>query len=87
MRIPPPNLRIDLDAARDALAAGETLSSYARRTGHSAVGVRRYTWRGQKERAKKHELVVTPGHRPQWGLVIMSELAAIETILTRVGAP
>jgi hypothetical protein len=40
MKIPPPPQRIDIEAAREAIASGDTPASYARRTGASAQGVR-----------------------------------------------
>lgn len=46
-----------------------------------------YTWRGDRERARRDETIVAPGYRTHWGLVIPSEYARIETILNRVNAP
>lgn len=44
-------------------------------------------WRGNRERAKQEEVIVAPGARTNWGLVIPSEYAQIETLLDRVGVP
>lgn len=49
--------------------------------------MRAYNWRGERERAKVTESIVSPGLRINWGLVIPGEYAIVETILNRVGAP
>jgi hypothetical protein len=49
--------------------------------------MQRYQWRGTRERAKREELVVAPGPRANWGLVIPSEYARVEALLDRVGVP
>ena len=46
-----------------------------------------YTWRGDRDRARREESIVRPGVRANWGLVIPSEYARIEAILNRVGVP
>jgi hypothetical protein len=44
-------------------------------------------WRGNRERARQDEVIVAPGPRANWGLVIPSEYARVEELLDRVGAP
>jgi hypothetical protein len=44
-------------------------------------------WRGNRERARQEEVIVTPGPRANWGLVIPSEYARVEALLNRVGVP
>jgi hypothetical protein len=46
-----------------------------------------HQWRGNRERAKQEELIVSPGSRTNWGLVIPSEYARVEGLLDRVGVP
>jgi hypothetical protein len=46
-----------------------------------------HQWRGDRERAKREEVIVTPGPRANWGLVIPSEFARVEGLLDRVGVP
>jgi hypothetical protein len=45
------------------------------------------SWRGARERARQHEIIVAPGPRTNWGLVVPSEYARVEAILDRVGVP
>ena len=52
-----------------------------------ADAMQEYTWRGDRDRARRDEAIVRPGVRANWGLVIPSEYARIETILNRVGVP
>jgi hypothetical protein len=40
MEIPPAPPRFDIDAARDAIAAGQSVAEFARRNDHSASAVR-----------------------------------------------
>ncbi|NOS99825.1 MAG: hypothetical protein HOP29_04280 [Phycisphaerales bacterium] len=47
----------------------------------------RYKWRARKNPPRVNEIVVSPGLRPHWGMVIMDTVADIETILNRIGAP
>ncbi len=49
--------------------------------------MQRYQWRGTRERARQDEIMVAPGLRANWGLVIPSEYARVETVLNRVGVP
>lgn len=46
-----------------------------------------YNWRGDQERARITEMIVQPGQRANWSLVIPSEYARLELILNEVGAP
>ena len=46
-----------------------------------------HQWRGDRERAKREEVIVAPGPRANWGLVIPSEFARVEGLLDRVGVP
>jgi len=46
-----------------------------------------HPWRGSRERVRQDEVIVSPGHRANWGLVLPSEYARIEAILNRIGAP
>jgi hypothetical protein len=46
-----------------------------------------HQWRGNRERARQEEVIVAPGSRANWGLVIPSEYARIEALLNRVGIP
>jgi hypothetical protein len=46
-----------------------------------------HQWRGTRERARQDEVIVSPGTRANWGLVIPSEYARIESLLDRVGVP
>jgi hypothetical protein len=46
-----------------------------------------HQWRGDRERAKREEVIVAPGPRTNWGLVIPSEFARVEGLLDRVGVP
>lgn len=46
-----------------------------------------HQWRGNRERARQQEIVVSPGTRTSWGLVIPSEYATIELLLDGVGVP
>src|ERR1039458_3680373 len=46
-----------------------------------------HQWRGDRDRARKEEVIVTPGPRTNWGLVIPSEFARVEGLLDRVGVP
>jgi hypothetical protein len=50
-------------------------------------GMSRHPWRTQQRQPRVHETIVQPGLRSHWGLVIMAEVAEIETILNRIGAP
>lgn len=47
----------------------------------------KHPWRGPSERADSSQLIVAPGRRRHWGLVIMSNVVAIDTILMRINAP
>ena len=47
----------------------------------------KHPWRGQAERANSSEVIIAPGRRCYWGLVVMSEVVAIDTILRRINAP
>jgi hypothetical protein len=47
----------------------------------------KHPWRDSSERADSTQLIVAPGRRRHWGLVIMSNVAAIDTILMRINAP
>ena len=47
--------------------------------------MRSHSWRGQRERAKFNESIVSPGMRVNWGLVIPGEYATVEYILNRLG--
>jgi hypothetical protein len=49
--------------------------------------MRNHPWRGNRERARVNETIVSPGQRGSWGLVIMTEYATIESILSRIGVP
>ena len=49
--------------------------------------MQRHQWRGTRERAKQEEVIVAPGPRANWGLVIPSEYARVEALLDRVGVP
>lgn len=46
-----------------------------------------HQWRGTRERARQEEVIVGPGARANWGLIIPSEYARVETLLDRVGVP
>lgn len=46
-----------------------------------------HQWRGHRERARQEEVIVAPGPRTNWGLVIPSEYARVEALLDRVGVP
>lgn len=46
-----------------------------------------HPWRGNRERARQEEVIVAPGPRANWGLVIPSEFARVEALLNRVGVP
>jgi len=46
-----------------------------------------HPWRGNRERARQEEVIVAPGPRANWGLVIPSEFARVEGLLDRVGVP
>lgn len=47
----------------------------------------RHTWRTRDSKPTKSEVVVSPGIRRNWGLVIFDSTADIETLLNRVGVP
>jgi hypothetical protein len=49
--------------------------------------MRQHEWRGDTVRARQHETIVSPGQRENWGLVIPSEYARVESLLDRVGVP
>ena len=49
--------------------------------------MRAHQWRGNRERARQDEAIVAPGQRGNWGLVIPSEFARVETLLNSVGVP
>jgi hypothetical protein len=49
--------------------------------------MRQHPWRGDRDRAKRDEVIVAPGPRASWGLVIPSEYARVEALLDRVGVP
>jgi hypothetical protein len=49
--------------------------------------MRTHQWRGGRERARQDEVIVAPGPRANWGLVIPSEYARVEALLDRVGIP
>jgi hypothetical protein len=44
-------------------------------------------WRARKNPPRVHEIVIAPGNRAHWGLVVMDAPADIEAILNRIGAP
>lgn len=46
-----------------------------------------HPWRGNRERARQEEVIIAPGPRANWGLVIPSEYARVEALLNRVGVP
>lgn len=46
-----------------------------------------HQWRGNRERARQEEVIIAPGPRANWGLVIPSEYARVEALLNRVGVP
>jgi hypothetical protein len=46
-----------------------------------------HPWRGSRERARQEEVIIAPGPRANWGLVIPSEYARVEGLLDRVGVP
>jgi hypothetical protein len=46
-----------------------------------------HQWRGSRERARQEEVLVAPGSRANWGIVIPSEYARVEGLLDRVGVP
>jgi hypothetical protein len=46
-----------------------------------------HQWRGNRERARQEEVIVAPGPRANWGLVIPSEFARVEALLNHVGVP
>lgn len=46
-----------------------------------------HAWRTRDNPPKKSEVVVSPGIRRNWGLVIFDSTADIEAILNRVGVP
>ena len=43
--------------------------------------------RGNRDRARQEEVIVAPGPRANWGLVVPSEYARVEALLNRVGVP
>jgi len=49
--------------------------------------MRTHQWRGTRDRAKQDEIIISPGQRANWGLVILSEVARVETLLNGVGVP
>jgi hypothetical protein len=49
--------------------------------------MQQYQWRGTRDRARQDELIVTPGQRANWGLVIPSDYARVEAVLNQVGVP
>jgi hypothetical protein len=49
--------------------------------------MQKHQWRGHRERARQEEVIVSPGPRANWGLVIPSEYARVEGLLDRVGVP
>lgn len=49
--------------------------------------MRTHQWRGGRERARQDEVIVAPGPRANWGMVIPSEYARVEALLDRVGIP
>ncbi len=49
--------------------------------------MQQYQWRGNRERARQDEAIVSPGQRANWGLVIPSEYARVEALLNRVNVP
>ena len=46
-----------------------------------------HPWRGNRERARQDEVIIAPGPRANWGLVILSEYAKVEELLNRVRVP
>lgn len=46
-----------------------------------------HQWRGDRERARQDEVIIAPGVRANWALVIPSEYARVEALLNRVGVP
>ena len=52
-----------------------------------ADAMQTHTWRGDRQRTRLDEIIVQPGVRANWGLVIPSEYARVEDILNRVGVP
>jgi hypothetical protein len=49
--------------------------------------MRTHQWRGTRERARQDEVIISPGQRANWGWVILSETARVETLLNSVGVP
>ena len=85
-----PGSRVGLpDALRVALRVASIFSTSGNpgHRGQFEDAMVNHTWPGQSDRAKRNEVVVSPGRRSNWGLVIMSELPAVEAILARIGAP
>jgi len=46
-----------------------------------------HAWRGNHDRAKQDEVIVAPGARANWGIVILSEYVRVEALLDQVGVP
>lgn len=49
--------------------------------------MRTHHWHAGRDRAKRDEVIIAPGSRANWGLVIPSEYASVEALLNRVGVP
>ncbi|MBE0656240.1 MAG: hypothetical protein IH602_01040 [Bryobacteraceae bacterium] len=49
--------------------------------------MQKHQWRGVREQARQNEVIVAPGNRANWGLVIPSEYARVEALLDRIGVP
>ena len=52
-----------------------------------ADAMQTFTWRGNRDRARREETIIAPGQRSNWNLVIPSEYARIEAVLNRVSVP
>lgn len=78
----PDKLKVTLRVIRLYSQAGDPAQQTA-----FADAMQGYTWRGDRERARRDEAILAPGHRANWGLVIPSEYARIEAILNRVNVP
>lgn len=46
-----------------------------------------YAWRTDDRRPRRHESIIAPGVRRNWGQVMFDSSADIETILNQIGAP
>ncbi|MGI8906777.1 MAG: hypothetical protein ACR2IE_09840 [Candidatus Sumerlaeaceae bacterium] len=50
------------------------------------LGLTNYGWRGDRERARANEMIVQPGQRTNWSLIIPAEFPRLEAILNQIGA-